>query len=151
MESLLERGWLSTDPATISRFRQTSLGTASRSRPFLLVGPNFGDQGIKEHSTYRPAPQVSYAVGTKVSREAATSVSGTPQVIQASPMRWAAIDDNYFAMALVPARPAGAVALFNVKKLEDVGGKQVEQNYVFGCLFQYRPASEITSTPDLRI
>ena len=97
---------------------------------YLVVGPNFGDQGITEHSTYSPAPQASYAVGTKVNREVATSVSGDPQLIQGGPMRWAAIDDNYFAMALVPGRPAGAVALFNTKKIEDVGGKQVERNYI---------------------
>lgn len=97
---------------------------------YLIVGPNFGDHGITEHSTYRPAPQVSYALGTKVSREYATSVTGSPQLIQGSPMRWAAVDDNYFAMALVPAKSAGAIALFNTRKLEDVGGKQVERNYV---------------------
>jgi YidC/Oxa1 family membrane protein insertase len=97
---------------------------------YLVVGPNFGDQGITVHSTYRPAPQVSYSVGTKVSREHATSVNGSPQLIQASPMRWASVDDNYFAMAVVPAKAAGAVALFNIKKMEDEGGKQVERNYV---------------------
>lgn len=97
---------------------------------YLVVGPNFGDQSITQHSTYRPAPQLSYSVGTKVSREAATSVSGSPQMIQASPVRWAAIDDNYFAMALVPAKASSAVAVFNTRRMEDVDGKQVERNYI---------------------
>lgn len=97
---------------------------------FVIVGPNFGDHSITQFSTYRPAPQVSYAVGTSVSREAGSSVNGSPQTIQKSPIRWASIDDNYFAMAFVPSKPANAIGLFNIKKATTVGGKQVEFNYV---------------------
>ncbi|MEP7272770.1 MAG: membrane protein insertase YidC [Acidobacteriota bacterium] len=97
---------------------------------YFVVGPNFGDQSITQHSTYRPPPQVSYAVGTSVKRESATSVTSSPQLIQASPVRWTAIDDNYFAMALVPAKPANALAVFNTKRSENIGGKPVERNYV---------------------
>ncbi len=97
---------------------------------YLVVGPNFGDQSITEHSTYRPPPQASYVVGTSVERESASGVSSPPQVIQASPIRWAAIDDNYFAMALAPARAVNSTAIFNAKRTVDLGGTQVERNYI---------------------
>ena len=97
---------------------------------YVVVGPNFGDQSITQFSTYRPPPQVSYGVGTSVKRHSASSVSGSPQMIQASPIRWASIDDNYFAMAFVPSTPAGAIGMFNVKSFEDVGGKQIERNHM---------------------
>ena len=34
----------------------------------VVVGPNFGDQGITDYGYYKPAPEVSYAVGTSVKR-----------------------------------------------------------------------------------
>lgn len=98
---------------------------------YVVVGPNFGDQTITEFSTYRPAPQVSYAVGTSVSRDYSGSVDGPgPYTISAAPIRWASIDDNYFAMAVVPARPAMAISLFNTRRSVTVNGKAVERDYL---------------------
>lgn len=98
---------------------------------FVIVGPNFGDQTVTEYSTYRPAPQVSYAVGTSVKRDYSSSVQGPgPYTIAAAPIRWASIDDNYFAMALVPARPATAISLFNTRRSENINGKSVERDYL---------------------
>ncbi|MBX3279211.1 MAG: membrane protein insertase YidC [Acidobacteria bacterium] len=98
---------------------------------FVIVGPNFGDQTVTEYSTYRPAPQVSYAVGASVSRDYSSSVQGPgPYTIAAAPIRWASIDDNYFAMALVPARPATAISLFNTRRSENINGKSVERDYL---------------------
>jgi YidC/Oxa1 family membrane protein insertase len=97
---------------------------------YVVVGPNFGDQSITQFSTYRPPPQVSYAVGTSVKRHSGSSVNGTPEMVHASPVRWASIDDNYFAMAFVPSKPASAIAIFNARNVEDIGGKQTERNHL---------------------
>jgi YidC/Oxa1 family membrane protein insertase len=98
---------------------------------FVVLGPNFGDQSITSYSTYRPAPQVSYGVGTSVTRDYPGSFEGPgPHLIQASPIRWAGIDDNYFAMALVSASPATAISLFNTKRVEKIGGADVERHYL---------------------
>ena len=97
---------------------------------YVVVGPNFGDQNITEFSTYRPPPQVSYAVGTSVSRHSGSSANGVPEMLHASPIRWASIDDNYFAMAFVPSKPAGAIAVSNVKNVENIAGKQIERNHL---------------------
>jgi YidC/Oxa1 family membrane protein insertase len=98
---------------------------------YVVIGPNFGDQSITSYSTYRPAPQASYAVGTSIKRDHSGSVEGgSPHLIQASPIRWAGIDDNYFAMALVPANPGSAISLFNTKLRENVGGKEIERHYL---------------------
>lgn len=97
----------------------------------VVIGPNFGDQSITQYSTYRPAPQVSYAVGTSVERAYSSDVEGAgPYTISESPIRWAAVDDNYFALALVPARPAAAISIFNLKRSEKVGESDIERNYI---------------------
>jgi YidC/Oxa1 family membrane protein insertase len=79
---------------------------------FVVIGPNFGDQNVKEVNIYRHAPQLTYAFGGSVTRESADHLKNT-QVAQTSPVTWAAVDDNYFAMAIVPPRPVPAVRLLN--------------------------------------
>src|SRR5438105_5441264 len=73
---------------------------------YVVVGPNFGDQAIKEYGYYKPAPQVSYALDGSVKRQAAASLKEAVHPIPAPSITWAAVDDSYFAMALVPASPA---------------------------------------------
>jgi YidC/Oxa1 family membrane protein insertase len=79
---------------------------------YVVIGPNFGDQNAKEINMYRHAPQLTYASMGDVEREAADSLKdkATPT---ASPVTWAAVDDNYFAMAIVPSRPVPAFRLLN--------------------------------------
>ena len=97
----------------------------------ILVGPGFGDQSITSYSVYRPAPQASYAVGTSVSREHPSgSTSAEPHVLQVSPVRWASIDDNYFAMVVVPARPANSLSVFNTHRKETINGSEHEKDYL---------------------
>jgi YidC/Oxa1 family membrane protein insertase len=98
---------------------------------YLAVGPNFGDQSITEYGYYKPAPQVSYAAGSSVHREVASSVKGNdPHPIQAERIRWAAIDDNYFAMALVPPNPTSNISLLNHRRREKVNGKEVDRDHI---------------------
>ncbi len=82
---------------------------------YVVIGPNFGDQSVKEISTYKHAPQLTYAVTDGgVKRKTADSLKGgAPQT--PVDVTWAAVDDNYFAMAFVPSQPALAVGILNDK------------------------------------
>ncbi|MFN0111197.1 MAG: membrane protein insertase YidC [Blastocatellia bacterium] len=79
---------------------------------FVVIGPNFGDHAIKETSVYKHAPQLTYAVGTSVERETADSLK-QPATPAPAAVTWAAVDDNYFAMAIVPSKPVLASRLLN--------------------------------------
>lgn len=83
---------------------------------FVVAGPNFGDQGVKETSIYKHAPQITYALADDVERETADSLKQPATPISA-PVTWAAVDDNYFAMAIVPSKPSPATRLLNDKKV----------------------------------
>ncbi len=80
---------------------------------YVAIGPNFGDQSVKEVSTYKHAPQVTYAVGDDVETESADSLQGAAAHPTSLPVTWAAVDDNYFALAIVPPQPVPAVRLLN--------------------------------------
>lgn len=97
---------------------------------YVVVGPNFGDQSLKEYGYYKPAPQVSYSAAGSVTHYTGSDIKPEPMPIKESGVLWAAVDDNYFALALVPASPAKTATLLNVKRKETVDGKEVENNYV---------------------
>jgi YidC/Oxa1 family membrane protein insertase len=80
---------------------------------YVVIGPNFGDQNAKEINMYRHAPQLTYASMGSVERETADSIKETPIAPTSAPVTWAAVDDNYFALAIVPPRPVSAVRLLN--------------------------------------
>jgi YidC/Oxa1 family membrane protein insertase len=80
---------------------------------YIVIGPNFGDHNVKEISVYKHAPQLTYALGGSVTRESADNLKDTPVAPAPSPVTWAAVDDNYFAMAIVPPRPSPAIRLLN--------------------------------------
>ncbi|MBO0797530.1 MAG: membrane protein insertase YidC, partial [Blastocatellia bacterium] len=80
---------------------------------YLVIGPNFGDQNAKVVNMYRHAPQLTYAVGSSVDRVSADSLKGKPFTPASAPVTWAAVDDNYFAMAIVPPVPVPAVQILN--------------------------------------
>ena len=83
---------------------------------FVVIGPNFGDQSVKEVSTYKHAPQLSYApVDGHVKRETADSLKGSAPRPTSAPITWAAVDDNYFAMAFVPPDAVQGMSLLNDK------------------------------------
>jgi len=82
---------------------------------YAVIGPNFGDQSVKEISTYKHAPQLTYAeTDGDVERKTADSLKGGTHPTSL-PITWAAVDDNYFAMAFVPPQAAPAVGLLNDK------------------------------------
>ncbi|HMB28444.1 MAG TPA: membrane protein insertase YidC [Blastocatellia bacterium] len=82
---------------------------------YVVIGPNFGDQSVKEISTYKHAPQLTYAeTDGGVVRKTAGSLKGGAHPTSL-PVTWAAVDDNYFAMAFVPPQATPAVGLLNDK------------------------------------
>jgi YidC/Oxa1 family membrane protein insertase len=97
----------------------------------VVVGPSFGDQGLKEYGYYKPPPQATYSAAGSVERYTGADVtSADPMPVKESNILWAAVDDNYFAMAVVPAAPAKTASLLNVKRKETVEGKEVEHDHV---------------------
>jgi YidC/Oxa1 family membrane protein insertase len=97
----------------------------------VVVGPSFGDQSLKEFGYYKPAPQATYSASGSVERNAGTDITtADPVAIAQTNVLWAAVDDNYFAMAVVPASPAKTASILNVKRKEKVGDKEVEHDHV---------------------
>ena len=100
---------------------------------YVVIGPNFGDQSVKEVSTYKHAPQLTYAtIDGRVKRETAASLKGEAPRQTSAPVNWAAVDDNYFAMAFVPPDPVPAISLLNDKYVSiAVSLKDDEVNHVY--------------------
>ena len=97
----------------------------------VVVGPSFGDQSLKEHGYYKPAPHATYSASGHVEHNTGADITTTdPVQIKETGVLWAAVDDNYFAMALVPAAPAPSANILNFKRKEKVGDKEIEHNYV---------------------
>jgi len=80
---------------------------------YVVIGPNFGDQSVKEINVIRHAPQLTYALGGSVHRDNAGALKDTPVAPTLSSVNWAAVDDNYFAMVFVPSRAAPAIRFLN--------------------------------------
>jgi YidC/Oxa1 family membrane protein insertase len=78
---------------------------------YVVIGPNFGDQSVKEVNAYKHAPQLTYEVGGSAQRDNAENLKNTPVAPTPFPVTWAAVDDNYFAMALVPPHATPAIRL----------------------------------------
>lgn len=98
---------------------------------FVVIGPNFGDQSLKQYGYYKPAPQATYSAAGTVTHYAGSDIkTADPEPIKETNVLWAAIDDNYFAMALVPSPPAKTASLINLKRKETVDGKEEEHNYI---------------------
>jgi len=84
---------------------------------YVVIGPNFGDQSVKEINTYKHAPQLTYATNDgDIERQTVGGFKGATYDISL-PVTWAAVDDNYFAMAFVPQQSAKAVGLLKDKSV----------------------------------
>jgi YidC/Oxa1 family membrane protein insertase len=83
---------------------------------YIVIGPNFGDQNAKVLNMYKHAPQLTYAATDgDVERKTADSLKSAGAHPISEPVVWAAVDDNYFAMTIVPPQPSQAVSLLNDK------------------------------------
>lgn len=96
---------------------------------YIVIGPNFGDQSVVEVSTYKHAPQLTYALGTKVYREQGAEVVKQGGTKPLGEVVWTSVDDNYFAMAVVPPQPVQAIALASSRN-ETINGKELQRDFV---------------------
>src|SRR5262245_58731389 len=80
---------------------------------YIVIGPNFGDQSVKDVNVYSHAPQLTYEIGGRAHRDNADTLKNTQIAPTSSPGAWAAVDDNYFAMAFVPPKAAPAIRFLN--------------------------------------
>src|SRR6266540_3912401 len=80
---------------------------------YVVIGPNFGDQSVKEVNVYSHAPQLTYEIGGRAHRDNADTLKNTLIAPTPSSVTWAAVDDNYFAMAFVPPQAAPAIRFLN--------------------------------------
>ncbi|MCI0664953.1 MAG: membrane protein insertase YidC [Acidobacteria bacterium] len=113
---------------------------------YVVIGPNFGDQNVKEINIYRHAPQLTYAIGSSVNRETADSLKDHPISPTDSPVTWAAVDDNYFAMAIVPPNPQPAFRIVNnnVVSIAVLLPPQGEINHIYAGPKDLNILSQIT-------
>jgi YidC/Oxa1 family membrane protein insertase len=112
---------------------------------FVVVGPNFGDQAVKVTSVYKHAPQLTYATGGSVERQTAESLK-LPVTPTTAPVTWAGVDDNYFAMVIVPPRPVPASRLLNDKKVSiAVQINNGENNHVYAGPKDLKLLKEVSS------
>jgi YidC/Oxa1 family membrane protein insertase len=100
----------------------------------MAVGPNIADQGVKHYDFYSIAPEGIAAVGDESPQhltahvdEKTAQVDDKEEKFQIQkfdpPVRWAAVGDTYFAMALVLPRPLSGLE-YQTKKLKNqVGGQ----------------------------
>ena len=103
----------------------------------LRIGPSIGDQGVKSYSFYSVAPEAVAAVGDQVERHTAQSINenkNSPDVLRLnSPVHWGGVGDTYFAMVVVPARPADQVEYRTVQYDHDTNGNK-EKRYLISAL-----------------
>jgi YidC/Oxa1 family membrane protein insertase len=101
----------------------------------MVVGPNIGDQGIADYTFYSVAPEGVADIGEKVLRVRADEVAGDkehPSVrLIEGQTEWAGVSDTYFAMALVPSRPAPGLE-FRTEKFPypDEANKKEDRNAI---------------------
>ena len=111
-------------------FRATVKRNGADVPAFIVIGPNFGDQNVRDISSYKHAPQLTYAMGNDVERENADALKDTPVAPAEFPVNWAAVDDNYFAMAAIPPVSVPAVRLLNNQNYVSIAlSLQHGQNY----------------------
>lgn len=80
---------------------------------YVVIGPNFGDQSVKEVNVYSHAPQLTYEIGGTAHRDNADTLKNALIAPAPYSVTWAAVDDNYFAMAFVPPKAAPAIRFLN--------------------------------------
>jgi YidC/Oxa1 family membrane protein insertase len=89
----------------------------------VVIGPNFGDQKVTHIDVYKHAPQLTYAVagGGGVYRHPADTLKGTYVSPTEGLVNWAAVDDNYFALAIFPPVASNAYRILNNEKFVSIG------------------------------
>ena len=126
--------------------------------PKLVIGPSIGDQTIEHYSFYSYAPEGLALVNGSVNRINSQQVhadrrnngaisslleylslkSPTPKPADRDtfdgPVQWAGVDDTYFAMVAVPARPTTGLEYRTVPYEHKTNGKPEERFLVSGLM-----------------
>jgi len=124
----------------------------------LVVGPSIGDQSIEHYSFYSYAPEGLAMVNGSVNRINSQQVhsdrrnnglfsslfewlslkSPTTKPVDRDaidgPVQWAGVDDTYFAMVAVPARPTSGLEYRTVPYEHKTNGKPEERFLVSGLV-----------------
>jgi len=124
----------------------------------LVVGPSIGDQSIEHYSFYSYAPEGLAMVNGSVNRINSQQVhsdrrnnglfsslfewlslkSPTTKPVDRDaidgPVQWAGVDDTYFAMVAVPARPIAGLEYRTVPYEHKTNGKPEERFLVSGLV-----------------
>jgi YidC/Oxa1 family membrane protein insertase len=100
----------------------------------ISVGPSIGDQGVTHYTFYSVAPEGIVAVGEDApvrftaSQIAQAKDSPNYKKIEGQ-VQWLGVGDTYFAMTLIPPRPAPG-AEFRTEKYESHSNDQKEERYL---------------------
>lgn len=92
-----------------------------------ILGPNFGDQSVTETGSYIAGPGVVADVAGKVQRIPAEDSSIRELSGQ---IHWVGVNDNYFALALIPREPITQVPLRQAMTTVNVRGVNFQKHFM---------------------
>jgi YidC/Oxa1 family membrane protein insertase len=108
-----------------------SVDAKQNGRPLdvkLIVGPSFGDQSIKKTDYYTlKAPLLMTQQGEKINRIDAGKPPDQPLT---GDIRWTGIEDNYFALVLIPKKPINQVDVLHKTVKETQDDDEIERHFI---------------------
>lgn len=138
---------LEFSPDTYSVLLSTSLNFGGNSSPDarIVVGPNIGDQGIRDYTFYSVAPEAAFSINGEDQRHIASDISAnekSPGRLQTSgAVDWVSVGDTYFAMVAVPVGDLPQSIEFRTAKYQRNNDSKDERFVVSG----YVPVGENSS------
>jgi YidC/Oxa1 family membrane protein insertase len=93
----------------------------------LVLGPNFGDQSVTHAGSYITGPQAIADVDGAVQRIAANAISTTEFK---GTIDWAGVEDNYFALILIPHNHTGQMDLRGTAQKVMVDGVLQDRHFI---------------------
>jgi len=107
---------------------QLNFGENGSPDPRLVIGPNIGDQGIRDFTFYSVAPEAAYSFGGEDERRTASDINSneaSPALLTASGvLDWASIGGTYFAMVAIPLSDAPKSVEFRTTKYQPSEAKE---------------------------
>ncbi len=106
---------------------QLEISATRSERPLeLLVGPNFGDQSIVRFDTYTKIPPRALVHDAEKVRR--IQAEKPPKEPVRGPIKWAGLEDNYFALVAIPDQPAESARLLGHTFRETHEGEEIERH-----------------------
>ncbi len=134
-------------PDSYSVLLSTSFKSGGNSSPDarIVIGPNIGDQGIRDYTFYSVAPEAAFSINGEDQRHIASAISSaekSPGRLQASgALDWASVGDTYFAMVAVPVGDLPQSVEYKTNKYQLNNDAKEERFVVSG----YVPVTENSS------